>query len=92
MAGVNLLVFYLSLLSKHVMELNSGEGGIDNKKIVQDEKKIDMGEKYPSFLLPLKRLRNISEASDFDTTEHYEDDQAGDDSVTDNTISIDNGN
>ena len=74
------------------MELNSGEGGIDNKKIVQDEKKIYMGEKYPSFLLPLKRLRNISEASAFDTTDHYEDDQAGDESVTDTNISSDNGN
>ena len=46
MAGVNLLVFYLSLLSKHVRELNSGEG---NKEIVQDEKKTEMVEQYPSF-------------------------------------------
>ena len=73
------------------MELNPGEGGIDNKKIVQAEKKIDIGENS-SFLIPLKRLRNISETSEFDTTEHYEDDLAGDDSVTDTPISIDNGN
>ena len=86
------VAFYLSLLSKHVMELHSGEGAIDNTKIVQDEKKIDLGEKYPRFLLHLRMLSNISEASDYDATEHYEDDPAGDDSFTDTPISIDNGN
>ena len=91
MAGVNLLVFYLSLLSKHVMELNSGEEGIDNKKIFKAEKKIDMGENS-SFFIPLKSLRNISETSEFDTTEHYEDDPSGGDSFTDTPSSIDNGN
>ena len=57
----------------------------------KNEKKIDIGENS-SFLLPLKRLRNISETSEFDTTEHYEDDPSGGDSFTDTPSSIDNGN
>ena len=94
MAGVNLLAFYLSLLSKHVMELNSGEGGIDNKKIAQDDMKLETGENYPIFLPPIETtsLRNISESRDYDFTELYEDDLAGDDFVTDSPSSVENGN
>ena len=81
------LVFYLSLLTNLVMDLAGrgqetrpgGEGGTENVKSygewVADEKNIEIGENYPSFVLSLKPsiLKNISQSSEYDNNVSYED-------------------
>ena len=80
------LVFYISLLSNSVMDLSGrgqenrpgGEGSKENNNSngewVAEEKKIEIGENYPSFLLSLKpsRLKNSSQASEYDINESFE--------------------
>ena len=72
MPAVNMLIFYLSLLSHTARELseNRGEQGeedTDNRTLVVGDNNIDMRENYPSVLLNLKNPRNISETTENDS-------------------------